>query len=199
MTELPFHVGIDFGARLAGTTALAAVNGQQVQVWQSESGQDADAFILELVRRLSARVLFIDAPLTLPAVYVQGTGASAADFFYRAADKEVQGMSPMFLGGLTARAMKLRAELAPHGIAVLETYPRQLVRLLFPDLQGYKTTAAALPAFSEALQQLLPFPLKEPVRNWHQFDSLLAWYSGYRHLQRQAVLYGEATEGRIIV
>lgn len=199
MTDLPLHMGIDYGAKLAGTTTVAMAMAQQLQVWQSEQGQDADLFILNIINQLKPKVLFIDAPLTLPAVYTQTPATPAADFFYRAADREVQAMSPMFIGGLTARAIKLRTQLAAQGIGMLETYPTQLVRLLLPELPGYKKSAAALPVFAEALQHLLPYTSKEPPQSWHQLDSLLAWYSGYRHLLGQAQLYGEATEGRIIV
>jgi len=199
MTDQPLHMGIDYGAKLAGTTAVAIAVEQQLQVRQSEQGQDADLFILNIVNQLKPKFIFIDAPLTLPAVYAQHPATPDADFFYRAADREVQAMSPMFIGGLTARAIKLRTQLAIQGVGMLETYPRQLVRLLLPELPGYKNNAAALPAFTEALQHLLPYSIKEPPQNWHQLDSLLAWYSGYRHLQAQAQLYGNATEGRIIV
>ncbi|MBF9254991.1 DUF429 domain-containing protein [Pontibacter sp. 172403-2] len=199
MKNLPVHMGIDYGAKLAGTTAAAMVVEQQLQVWQIEQGQDADAFILNIVKQLKPAIIFIDAPLTLPVVYGQAPATPAADFFYRAADREVQAMSPMFIGGLTARAIKLRTQLAAQGTAMLETYPAQLVRLLLPQLNGYKKNAAALPSFADALQQMLPYTLKQPPKNWHQLECLLAWYSGYRHLQGQAQLYGDAAEGRIIV
>jgi len=193
------HLGIDYGARLAGTTTAATLVGAQLQVWQSRRGEDADTFVHHLCDKLNTRLIFIDAPLTLPAVYAQAPATAAADYFYRAADREVQAMSPMFIGGLTARAIQLSTILAASGVAVLETYPAQLVKLLLPHLPGYKKSAAALPAFADALQHLLPYPLHTPPQNWHQLDGLLAWYSGYRHLQGQAQLYGDATEGRIIV
>ncbi len=193
------HLGIDFGAKLAGTTAIAATVDGQLQVWQSQPNEDADTFILNISNQLNTKLIFIDAPLTLPSVYAQVQATPASDFFFRAADREVQAMSPLFIGGLTARAIRLRTLLAAQGVALLETYPTQLVKLLFPHLNGYKKNAAALPAFAEALQHLLPFPLLEQPRNWHQFDGLLAWYSGYRHLRGEAHLYGDATEGRIIV
>ncbi len=192
------HLGIDYGARLAGTTAVTALLGAHLHLWQSKPKEDADSFIYTIIGQLKPNLIFIDAPLSLPGVYAQ-TPPPAPDFFYRAADREVQAMSPMFIGGLTARAMQLRTQLAAQGIAMLETYPTQLVKLLLPGLPEYKKSIAALPVFSEALQHLLPYTLKEPPQNWHQFDSVLAWYSGYRHLKSQSHLYGDATEGRIIV
>lgn len=193
------HMGVDYGSKLAGTTAVAMVVEGQIQVWQSMKGQDADKWLLERIMELQPKVVFIDAPLTLPKVYTQTAHSPTSDYFYRQGDRELQAMSPMFIGGLTARAMKLRAQLAETGVAVLETYPSALAKLLLPQLPGYKKSLAALPDYAEALQSSLKYRLKEKPQNWHQFDALLAWYSGYRHQVGQSVLYGDAREGRIIV
>ncbi|WP_161891093.1 DUF429 domain-containing protein [Pontibacter russatus] len=199
MEERTQHMGVDYGAKMAGTTAAAMLAEGKLRVWQSQAGQDADRWLRELVLQQQAKVVYIDAPLTLPAIYGQATHSAASDYFYRQADRELQAMSPMFIGGLTARAIQLRAQLAQNGVAALETYPSALIRLLLPELQGYKKDPAALPAFAAALQGLLPFQLQEQPRNWHQFDAALAWLSGYRHEAGQSVLYGDAREGRIIV
>ncbi|GAB3534699.1 hypothetical protein GCM10027443_22200 [Pontibacter brevis] len=197
--EMPQHMGVDYGSKLAGTTAAAMLVQGQVNVWQSNSGQDADKWLLQLVQELQPKILYLDAPLTLPKVYVQGTHTPTADYFYRQADRELQAMSPMFIGGLTARAIRLRAQLAEKGVAVLETYPAALVQQVLPQLPGYKKDLAALPDSEGALQGQIPFELSESPQNWHQFDALLAWYSGYRHQKGQSVLYGDAREGRVII
>jgi predicted nuclease with RNAse H fold len=199
MQEQTLHIGIDYGSKLAGTTAVAALVDGKLQIRQSQRGQDADAWLLERIRELEPKMAFIDAPLTLPAVYTLTNHTTAPDYFFRAADREVQAMSPMFIGALTARAMKLRAELAVTGVGMLETYPGALVRLLMAEVEGYKKSAAALPVFTEALQHFLTYELAAVPENWHQFDALLAWYSGYRHYKGQSVLYGDATEGRILI
>ncbi len=192
-------MGIDFGAKLAGTTAVAMVRDGALRLWQSEKGKDADSWLLYLIAELQPKVIFLDAPLSLPKVYAREAFTTASDFFYRQADREVQAMSPMFIGGLTARAIKLRTQLAAQGIAVLETYPSQANRLLFPHLQGYKKSLAALPTYAGALQGLLSCPLPIPPANWHQVDAILAWNSSYRHLHHQAILYGDPKEGVVIV
>lgn len=192
-------IGIDYGSKLAGTTTLAYVYQNQLVVKQSARGQNADDWILENTSQLLPKAVFIDAPLSLPQVYTSGVYTSGSEYFYRACDRAVQAMSPMFIGGLTARAILLRAKLSEAGIAVLETYPSQLVRLLFGHLPDYKKGFASLQDFTAALQNLLPVQLQAPPQNWHQFDGLAAWYSGYRHSVGQSILYGEATEGRIIV
>ena len=192
-------MGVDYGSKLAGTTAAAYLVNGQIQVSQSQRGQDADDWLWQLVNSVQPKVVYLDAPLSLPKVYAKGVFTSTEEYFYRACDREVQAMSPMFIGGLTARAIRLRAKLGEAGIAILETYPSQLAKQLFPNQTAYKKSSAAVSEFSEKLQSLLPFPVQQPAANWHQFDSLLAWYSGYRHSQGQAILYGDATEGRIII
>jgi len=192
-------MGIDYGAKLAGTTAAAMVKNNQLQVWQSARGQDADDFLLKLIQTERPKVVFIDAPLTLPKVYSQLPYTSDADFFYRAADREVQAMSPMFIGGLTARAIKLRTIVAEQGVAMLETYPAQLAHLLLPNEKGYKKDLATMPVIAQLLQDHINYTFAQTPTDWHQFDALLAWFSGYRHLNGQAILYGDAHEGQIIV
>jgi uncharacterized protein len=199
MSQADKIMGIDYGSKLAGTTAAVMLNGGRLEVWQSERGQNADEWLTDLASSLQPKVVYIDAPLTLPKVYTQGVYTSAEEYFYRVCDKEVQAMSPMFIGGLTARAIKLKAKLSETGIAVLETYPSQLAKILLNHLPDYKKGLATLPVFTEALQSLLPYQINQPLANWHQFDCLLAWYSGYRHSTQQALLYGDAKEGRIIV
>jgi uncharacterized protein len=193
------HLGVDYGSKLAGTTTAAMVQQGKLQVWQSEKGKDADEWLRDLVLRLKPQVVYIDAPLTLPKVYSMEAYTPDSDFFYRQADREVQAMSPMFIGGLTARAIRLRTQLAASGIALLETYPAEAVQLLLPQLQGYKKDPAALPAYAEMLQGLLPYNFQQPLQNWHQLDAILAWLSGYRHSHGKSILYGDAREGRIIV
>jgi predicted nuclease with RNAse H fold len=193
------HAGIDYGARLAGTTAVAVLQDNALQVWQSSKGEDADAWLLKLIPELGAGTVMLDAPLSLPAVYRLHPTPPEADFFYRACDREVKAMSPMFIGGFTARAIRLTAQFASQGIRVMETYPSQLARLLFHPEEGYKNGKAPSTAFIQKLQSMLPFPIKSELLSWHQADALLAWYSGLRLSQGQAVQYGSAAEGLIVV
>ncbi|MEJ8802706.1 hypothetical protein [Pontibacter sp. H249] len=192
-------MGVDYGSKLAGTTAAAYVADGKLQVSQSQRGHSADEWLWRLVNSVQPKQVFIDAPLSLPKVYSTGIYTSTGEYFYRACDREVQAMSPMFIGGLTARAIQLRARLSEAGIAVLETYPSQLAKQLFPNQPEYKKSHTALPLFTELLQGFLPFMLQEPPATWHQFDSILAWCSGYRHSESKAILYGDAAEGRIVV
>lgn len=193
------HLGVDYGAKLAGTTAAAMVLNNELHLMQCGKNLDADVWLQKLVAELNPKVLYMDAPLTLPKVYSTEAPHAEADFFYRQADREVNAMSPMFIGGLTARAMKLRTQLAAQGIAMLETYPAQANRLLLPHLQGYKKAPIAIPEYTDALKGLVKYKLAQEPQNWHQVDAILAWLSGHRHNLGKAILYGDPREGRIIV
>jgi len=184
-------VGIDFGAKAAGTTCLCWLQAGQLKVYQSQKGQDADAFVLSFVGQHQPRQVFIDAPLSLPAVY----GGAGGSYFYRACDVALGAMSPMFLGGLTARAMQLAYNLQQAGVAVHEVYPAAAAKHLLPEGSGYKTN---LPQFATALSRLLPC-VPPPLANWHQADSVLAWLTGYRHSRGLAIVHGHQAEGFILI
>ena len=97
------HVGIDFGARSAGNTVVCVREKGLFRFHRSAKDSDGDAWLRSLIDELRPAAIYIDAPLSLPGVYT-GRGH---DHFFRAADRQAGGMSPMFLGGLTARAMAL--------------------------------------------------------------------------------------------
>ena len=73
--------GIDYGSKLAGTTAIAFVENNLACLLQSERKQDADSFIREWVSAWNPTHLFLDAPLSLPGVYRGLPWCN--DFFYR--------------------------------------------------------------------------------------------------------------------
>lgn len=190
--------GIDYGSKLAGTTVVAWAEEGQIKWQQSAKKMDADRFLLDWAQAVRPARLFLDAPLSLPGVYRQPEAYS--DYFYRAGDRELRAMSPMFLGGLTARAMQLQAKLAPLGCEVFETYPAQLSRHLALDAMRYKKDKAYLTEAAQLLLNHLPkLPLQALPANWHQFDALLAYCSAYRYAQGKAVSFGVPEEGCIWV
>ena len=97
--------GIDYGSKLAGTTCIAWMKEGQLKIIQSAKNQDADEWIITQLDNESIDQIFMDAPLSLPPAFHDPL---SDEFFYRAADRELKAMSPMFLGGLTARAMRLK-------------------------------------------------------------------------------------------
>ena len=195
MNCLPEHiVGIDFGARMAGTTAITYVKNNQLLVEQSTRKSDADRWLAEKVELSAWNILCLDAPLSLPA----GCLGKGHDFNFRKADRLTRAMSPMFLGGLTARAMSHAHAWRKSGKQVLEAYPGFLVQQ-FPDLKTHyqKKQIASVHAFVAELQKQLPIEIACDVTTYHQADSLLCWYTGYRYVNGLASSFGEETEGLI--
>jgi predicted nuclease with RNAse H fold len=192
------HIGIDYGSKLAGTTVVAFAKKGQLHFAQSEKKKDADAFLRAWIAEAEPKLVFIDAPLSLPGVYTQPSQYN--DYFYRAGDRKLRAMSPMFLGGLTARAMQLKAQLEQNGASVFETYPSQLAKALSLDAARYKKDKTYL---AEATAHILSFipdcTLASSPANWHQVDALLAYCSGWRYQNEQHKCYGELKEGAIIV
>lgn len=184
------HLGIDFGAKLAGTTAVCFAKNGQFHLLQSTKKKDADTWLRRLIAEQKPNSIFMDAPLSLPSVY----SGSGSDYHYRACDRAVGAMSPMFLGGLTARAMQLRAAFARTPF--YEAYPAQLVRMLWPEGHFYKND---LDLFLEKLTGMLPLPFAKQPENWHQVEAALAWLTGWRYVQGEAASFGEAAEGVIWV
>ena len=191
------HFGIDYGSKLAGTTVVTYNLNGNLKQRSSEKRKDADMLILEAVKELGPTSIFIDAPLSLPLAYSN----KGNDFFYREADRMLKAMSPMFLGGLTARAMKLKNQIeAEFGIAAYETYPAALIQT-FSDLSELynKKDVKSIPPFIEIFSQKIPdFSIEELPKSYHSVDSLLAWFSGYRHLEGKASCVGNKKEGIII-
>ncbi len=191
--------GVDYGSKLAGTTVIAHLEGQMLSFYNSIKKKDADAFLLTWVREHTPTHLFIDAPLSLPGVY--RAPDQYDDYFYRQADREVRAMSPMFLGGLTARAMKLKRALSRSDLQIMEIYPSKLADLLEIRELGYKKKKAHLEGVLHKLANELSsyqWPA-EAISNWHQVDALLALLSGLRYLEGAHLTFGDEEEGRIIV
>ena len=107
------HIGIDYGSKMAGTTVIAYLKSGKLHFAQSQKKKDADLFVENWVAQHQPRAIFLDAPLSLPGVYTEPEAYD--DYFYRAGDRLLRAMSPMFLGGLTARAMRLSRRLKATG------------------------------------------------------------------------------------
>ena len=193
-------IGIDFGAKLAGTTVIARMyDHNKVDFFASAKKQDADQFIVDFIgANEDVWLAYIDAPLSLPKIYSQGGGEG--NYFYREADVATGAMSPMFLGGLTARAMKLSVELTKLGVKVVETYPSKLADVLKLKGKEYKTGRPQIAALCEELKEVSGFMFdNEQVETWHHFDALLCLYSAKRHEIQASMVFGDANEGTITV
>ncbi|EMR01757.1 hypothetical protein [Cesiribacter andamanensis] len=191
--------GLDFGSKLAGTTVLALLSpAGELRLFQSEKKKDADFFLKTLLRQFLPKKVFIDAPLSLPGVYQKLPGYE--DFFYRKADRELQAMSPLFLGGLTARAIQLQHKMLPDKVQFIETYPAGWVRFFGANVQRYREKAGPSVHFSEIILDTLPFITRPfECHNWHQADALIALISGLRYENQQHSIYGNSAEGQIVI
>lgn len=201
MLRLPEYTiaGVDYGSKLAGTTVLAVSDAAgEVRFYSSRKGKDADAMLKEQILALQPRRVFIDAPLSLPGVYRQLVGCN--DYFFRQADQELRAMSPMFLGGLTARAIQLKDYFHPQRIQFVETYPGGWVRQFSPEMSGYKDKSTDPEYFSLKIVESLPlFFRKESIQNWHHADALIALVSGLRYENQQHTIFGSTPEGEVVI
>jgi predicted nuclease with RNAse H fold len=191
--------GIDFGARMAGTTVICAAGATQLEFHRAPRGVDADEFILSWVGEYSPMIVGIDAPLSLPGRY-RGL-PQCEDYFYRACDRELGAMSPMFLGGMTARAMRLCSQLRERGVRTIEVYPAALVRH-FDRLKANYTPrsrrgAEDLRAYVDLVTATFNLQRVDEAESWHDIDALLSYVSVRRHLEGQGAVAGDSHEGLI--
>jgi len=186
-------IGVDYGSKLAGTTAICYDKGDGLTFLQSEKKLDADAFLIQVINELGPSEIFFDAPLSLPAAYF-GKGD---DFFYRKCDKETKAMSPMFLGGLTARAMKLAAQFPK--VTFRESYPSYLIKIVWNYKDLYTKKETYNNRLADQLISDYKLEMKQTPVNWHQLDALACWLSGLRYQEGSVVKLGDEEEGLIYV
>ena len=185
-------IGIDYGAQYAGSTVICIRERGLFRFERCAKGQEADAWLMQRVRELLPSAIYMDAPLTLPAAYF-GKGN---DHFFRLADRETGGMSPMFLGGLTARAIQAASQWRSSGISVFEAYPSALVRMEWDYLKIPKRRT--IPQHHVRLMAGM-FQLPPPGRkDRHEADAWLCWLIGFRHQQGVAKSFGSHSEGLIL-
>jgi predicted nuclease with RNAse H fold len=196
--EMETIVGIDYGSKLAGTTVIAFYQNEMVRFRASKHQEDADKFIVKYLQLMKPKFVFLDAPLSLPGKYVDKE--SYSDYFYRVADRELGAMSPMFLGGLTARAMKLKDYLEKMEMTVFETYPKHQAVILELDNTMYKRDEKHIRELSKVVSDKFNLNVNyDQMKTWHHFDSLLAYIAGVRFINKAHMAIGDQEEGQIIV
>lgn len=185
-------IGIDFGARNAGTTVICYRERGIFHFKRCAKGEDADAWLEDNVQVMAPDAIYIDAPLSLPGAYY-GRGA---DHFFRRADRLAGGMSPMFLGGLTARAIRLAERWRATGAHVMEVYPAALIRQEWDFL--HIPHGKTIPRHKLRLMAgMFALPPPEP-EDRHAADAWLCWLIGHRHRQGEARSVGDPLEGVIL-
>lgn len=188
--------GVDYGSKTAGTTVLARVINGEIVLSQSLKGQNADSFISEIVAGEDIRLIALDAPLSLPGKLVSVPGKD--NYFYRDCDSQLKAMSPMFIGGLTARAIKLKDEFIEQGREVIEAYPKAFVVNLTYDEFYSKKNLSNLQEFIDKLnEEFSDFRFPE-VKNWHQTDAIIALLIAHKYQKGTHSSAGDPDEGLII-
>lgn len=192
--------GIDYGSKLSGNTVIAILQINKIYFLDVDAGTDADEFIFRAAAHFKPDIIFLDAPLSLPSVYCGGNGT---DYHFREADKQLCAMSPMFLGGLTARAIQLKNKLeAEINTKVYETYPKAIAHSYQLKERGYKQQKKQLISCSNHLRSNLNASLFidcQDIKTWHHLDALLALFGAMRFVTGRALPYGNKNEGLIYV
>jgi uncharacterized protein len=190
--------GIDYGSKMAGTTVLCIYSATTtpLQWYTAEKNKDADEFLMEHLMELRPDLVMLDALLSLPGIYSQP--GEYSDYFYRKCDRILHAMSPMFLGGLTARAIKLKDMLANAGIKCLETYPAcQASRLELTDL-GYKHQVTSIhPVLDKILDNVSVTTETDELSSWHHIDALLSLTAAINYKDHKVQVVGDPKEGLI--
>ena len=185
--------GIDFGARRSGKTAVAIANEGKVYFHQVEKGKDTDAWLEKLMEKYPPTMVAIDAPLSLPAGWCGGIG----DLFYRQCDEELKAMSPLFLGGLTGRAVKFSRKARAAGIDIIEAYPKGVVAKLLNC--EYPEVGEDLTPLLDLLPEGTDIQLTAQPTNEHQLDALICLVTAFRFSAKEAMTFGKYGEGLIYV
>lgn len=189
------HIGIDYGSKYSGTTAICYVADKKLHFAQSIKQEDADAFVEKMIKELAPKAVYIDAPLSLPGAYFN----KGDDFFFRKCDKELDTKSPMSIGRLTATAMQLQEKFDGKKMTFHETLPSALGIMLSKAAdREWNQKHKNLAPFCELLAEHLPYPFAKEVDNWHQVEAALAWLSGRRHIDGNAIEVGDINEGIIV-
>jgi len=192
--------GIDYGSKLSGNTVIAVYADGEVMFLDVKKDVDADQFILNAVDHFKPSLVFIDAPLSLPGIYSKLPNCS--NYHFRKADIELNAMSPMFIGGLAARAIQLKDDLEGNDIEVYETYPKVIANRLNLKSKGYKCSRLGLKDCKKELIKHIPQNIDidyDDIKNWHFFDALLALVSALNFCSGNHDIYGDPAEGAIFI
>jgi predicted nuclease with RNAse H fold len=192
--------GIDFGSKLTGNTVIAIFQNPRIIFMDVDKGVDADQFILNAADHFKPSHVFIDAPLSLPGVYKNIDGCS--NYHFRHADLDLKAMSPMFLGGLAARAMQVKDQLEQKGALVFETYPRILANRFDLPSRGYKGSNQGLKCCRSQIAERFNGNIELSacdITTWHHLDALMALMSAMNFDQGCADSFGREDEGLIFI
>ena len=193
--------GIHFGSKLAGNTVISLMKQNKIYFFDVDEDVDADVFIYNAAKHFNPDVIFINAPLSIPGAFKDVCGCQ--DYEYREADKKVKSISPMIIGGITARAMRLKDKLeAELSTKVYETNSKAQANNYELLAKGYKNKSLNLVTcrnhISEQLNNRLMFRCQD-IKTWDHLDAMLSLVTAMRFISGQALPYGNTEEGLIYV
>jgi predicted nuclease with RNAse H fold len=192
--------GINYGSKLCGNTVIAILNINKIYFLHVDADTDADEFIVNATNHFKPDVVFLNAPLSLPA---RCCGKKGNDFHFRKADVAIKAISPMFLGGVAARAMELKARLEESkGTKVYETHTKTQACNYKLIEEGYKKDDANLIACRNTLKEKLSPQLFfdcQDIKTWEHLDAMLSLFSAMRFVMGHADTYGDTKEGLIYI
>lgn len=191
--EISLPAGIDFGGKMSGTSVIAVPGQTTIRLFNCEKNEDADKFLLDIIQQKKIRCVFLDAPLTLPGIY-RGL-PTTEDYFFRESDQKLKSVSPMLMGGLTARAMKFSSVLRKSGIECYEVYPPAFISRMKLNAMGYKKETEQIPEISEKISGIIGLPLMHELNTWNEVDALIGLAIGKLFQQNKAELCGTMDEG----
>lgn len=190
--------GIDYGKKRSGNTVICERRGKEVRFFQAEKNKDADRFILDRIQESPPDRIFMDAPLSLPGAFYDESRYD--NFFFRQCDQQIGGMSPMFLGGLTARAIRLKSIVSGMDIPMMEAYPGGLARQLKLKDYGYRRGKEKLGECAGIIMESAQLDVDTNlILSWHHIDALLALVTAIRHEQGLSYTYGNPDEGLVYI
>jgi uncharacterized protein len=199
--QIATNEGVSLGIDLAGSekrsTGIALLSSPKETILHKVVHTDRE--ILEVVRDANKKIsiIVIDAPLSLP------TGRESLEIrstiHFRECDRELTRRHykyfPLTIGPmrmLTARGMRLAAELRSKNYSVYEGYPGAS-----QDCLGIPRKGRGLQALSDGLRSLgLQF---NQNATHDELDAITCAYVGWLSLNEAAELIGFANEGQILL
>lgn len=188
-------MGVDLAGSPRRPTGVCLLQGMTVAAWATVY---ADEEIAAFVARAAPELVAVDAPLSLPPgrASIEDRGGE----HFRACDRELLRRRirffPVTLGpmrALTARGLRLKAELEAAGHAVVEVYPGAA-----QDLWGIGRKQRGLEALRSGLEGLGLKGLA-PGMNGDELDAVTGALVGRLCLLGRAEALGDPAEGLLYV
>ena len=179
-------IGVDLAGSPRRITGLCYLN---QDLWVEVSRAYLDDEILSFINNHEARVIAIDAPLSLP----RSGGLRRCDEELRRVGIRVL---PPVLGGmrrLTERAIRLREVLASKGHEVIEVFPTGARKIL-----GLPSRRMGVDALRNALLSYGVRGLPDDV-DQHILDAVICALVGLYYLRGEYMVFGDEVEGMIVM